>query len=189
MPYTSARLWRQRPIIYDAVWANAYGRAPWYSVKIGGTGSHRIERGPHKGKLLAHRYFSDAKYANPFFEIVHHASGFTDYASILADQSSLEALLVNAETMAEILTVGQKVRVVTQVKNKGSRTGNNEAMFVGGVTTSANEYRGRVPAVFQTIMNTQGPVSREVFDEALDVAFALFLRRAPRAEEYERHWR
>jgi hypothetical protein len=189
MPYTSARLWRQRPIIYDAVWANAYGRAPWYSVKIGGTGSHRIERGPHKGKLLAHRYFSDAKYANPFFEIVHHASGFTDYASILADQSSLEALLVNAETMAEILTVGQKVRVVTQVKNKGSRTGNNEAMFVGGVTTSANEYRGRVPAVFQKIMNTQGPVSREVFDEALDVAFALFLRRAPRAEEYERHWR
>ncbi|MCH7725200.1 MAG: hypothetical protein IH991_01775 [Planctomycetes bacterium] len=132
MPYTPARLWRQRPLIYDAVWKNAYGRAPWYSIKIGGTGSHLIQHGPHKGKLLAHRYFADAKYANPFFEFVHHASGFTDYASILADQSSLEALMVNAETMAQILTVGQKVRIVTQVKNKGSRTGNNEAMFVGG---------------------------------------------------------
>ncbi|MBT4011086.1 MAG: hypothetical protein HOF15_02095, partial [Planctomycetaceae bacterium] len=108
-PYTPARLWRQRPIIYDAIWKNAYGRAPWYSIKIGGTGSHLIEHGPHKGKLLAHRYFADAKYANPFFEFVHHASGFTDYASIVADQSSLEALMVNAETMAEILTLGQKV--------------------------------------------------------------------------------
>jgi len=88
MPYTPARLWRQRPIIYDAVWGNAYGRAPWYSIKIGGTGSHLITRGPHKGKLLAHRYFADSKYANPFFEFVHHASGFTDYASIIADQSS-----------------------------------------------------------------------------------------------------
>ena len=71
---------------------------------------------------------------------MHHASGFSDYASIVADQSSLEALLVNAETMAQILTEGQKVRIVTQIKNKGSRTGNNEAMFVGGVTTTANEF-------------------------------------------------
>ena len=46
--------------------------------------------------------------------------------------------------MAQILTEGQKVRIVTQIKNKGSRTGNNEAMFVGGVTTTANEFRGRV---------------------------------------------
>ena len=188
VPYTPARLWRQRPIIYDAIWKNAYGKAPWYSVKIGGTGTHVIERGPHKGKRLADRYFSDAKYANPFLEFVHHASGFTDYASILADQSSLEALLVNAETMAQILTVGQKVRIVTQVKNKGSRTGNNEAMFVGGVTTSANEYRGRVPVAFQTILNTKGPVERKDFERALDVTFALFLRRAPREEEYESYW-
>ncbi|MBT4867629.1 MAG: DUF1588 domain-containing protein [Planctomycetaceae bacterium] len=188
MPYTPARLWRQRPIIYDAIWANAYGRAPWYSVKIGGTGNHLIKQGPHKGKLLAHRYFADAKYANPFFEFVHHASGFTDYASIVADQSSLEALLVNAETMAQILTVGQKVRIVTQVKNKGSRTGNNEAMFVGGVTTSANEYRGRVPVIFQKILNTNGAVARKDFNQALDVAFALFLRRSPREEEYESYW-
>jgi hypothetical protein len=188
MPFTPARLWRQRPIIYDAVWGSAYGRAPWYSVKIGGTGSHLITRGPHKGKLLAHRYFADAKYANPFFEFVHHASGFTDYASIVADQSSLEALMVNAETMAEILTLGQKVRIVTQVKNKGSRTGNNEAMFVGGVTTSANEFRGRIPVIFKKIMNTKGEVDREDFDQALDVAFALFLRRQPLEEEYGRYW-
>jgi hypothetical protein len=188
MPYTPSRLWRQRPIIYDAIWGSAYGRAPWYSVKIGGTGNHLIKQGPHKGKLMASRYFADAKYANPFFEFVHHASGFTDYASIVADQSSLEALLVNAETMAQILTVGQKVRIVTQVKNKGSRTGNNEAMFVGGVTTSANEYRGRVPVIFQKIVNTKGAVPRKDFDQALDVAFALFLRRPPRREEYASYW-
>ncbi|MDG2012820.1 MAG: hypothetical protein P8J33_04910, partial [Pirellulaceae bacterium] len=188
LPYTPARLWRQRPIIYDALWGKAYGRAPRYSVKIGGTGKHLIERGPHKGKLMATRYFADQKYANPFFEFVHHASGFTDYASIVADQSSLEALLVNAETMAQILTVGQKVRIVTQVKNKGSRTGNNEAMFVGGVTTTANEYRGRVPIIFQEIVQTKGPVSRETFAEALDVAFALFLRRRPNESEYESYW-
>jgi hypothetical protein len=188
MPYTPARLWRQRPIIYDAVWGNAYGRAPWYSVKIGGTGSHLITRGPHKGKLLAHRYFADAKYANPFFEFVHHASGFTDYASIVADQSSLEALMVNAETMAEILTLGQKVRIVTQIKNKGSRTGNNEAMFVGGVTTSANEFRGRIPVIFKKIMDAKGEVDRKDFDQALDVTFALFLRRQPLEKEYGHYW-
>jgi len=187
-PYTPARLWRQRPNIYDAIWKNAYGRAPWYSIKIGGTGSHLIEHGPHKGKLLAHRYFADAKYANPFFEFVHHASGFTDYASIVADQSSLEALMVNAETMAEILTLGQKVRIVTQVKNKGSRTGNNEAMFVGGVTTSANEYRGRIPVIFQKIINTQDELKRDDFDQALDVVFALFFRRPPQSDEYEHYW-
>ena len=188
MPYTPARLWRQRPIIYDAIWGSAYGRAPWYSVKIGGTGNHLITRGPHKGKLMATRYFADQKYANPFFEFVHQASGFTDYASIVADQSSLEALLVNAETMAQILTVGQKVRIVTQVKNKGSRTGNNEAMFVGGVTTTTNEYRGRVPVAFQNIVLSDEPVSRKTFDDALEIAFALFLRRTPSEEEYARYW-
>ncbi|MDG2222548.1 MAG: DUF1588 domain-containing protein [Rubripirellula sp.] len=188
LPFTPARLWRQRPIIYDAIWGSAYGRAPRYSVKIGGTGNHLITRGPHKGKLMATRYFADQKYANPFFEFVHHASGFTDYASIVADQSSLEALLVNAETMAQILTVGQRVRIVTQVKNKGSRTGNNEAMFVGGVTTTANEYRGRVPVLFQEIVQSEGAVSRELFEEALDVVFALFLRRPPTEAEYDNYW-
>ena len=187
-PYTSARLWRQRPVIYDEIWGNAYGRAPWFSVKIGGTGNHRIERGPHRGKLMATRYFQDQKYANPFFEFVHQASGFSDYASIVADQSSLEALLVNAETMAQILTEGQRVRIVTQVKNKGSRTGNNEAMFVGGVTTTANEYRGRIPKVFKEIAGESGEVARRDFDEALRVAFGLFLRRSPEKAEYQRYW-
>lgn len=188
LPFTPSRLWRQRPIIYDAIWGNAYGRAPWYSVKIGGTGNHLITRGPHKGKRMATRYFADQKYANPFFEFVHHASGFTDYATIIADQSSLEALLVNAETMAQILTVGQKVRIVTQVKNKGSKTGNNEAMFVGGVTTTSSDYRGRIPVAFQKIVRSEEVVSRQDFEVALDVAFALFLRRPPSEDEYERYW-
>ena len=187
-PYTPARLWRQRPVIYDEIWGNAYGRAPWFSVKIGGTGNHLIQRGPHQGKLMATRYFQDQKYANPFFEFVHHASGFSDYASIVADQSSLEALLVNAETMAQILTEGQKVRIVTQVKNKGSRTGNNEAMFVGGVTTTANEFRGRVPVVFQSIAQSDQAVSRDEFNQALKIAFALFLRRQPNPDEYDHYW-
>ncbi|MGC6444399.1 MAG: DUF1588 domain-containing protein, partial [Rubripirellula sp.] len=187
-PFTPARLWRQRPVIYDEIWGNAYGRAPWFSVKIGGTGNHLIERGPHRGKLMATRYFQDQKYANPFFEFVHRASGFSDYASVIANQASLEALLVNAETMAQILTEGQKVRIVTQVKNKGSRTGNNEAMFVGGVTTTANEYRGRIPVIFREICETDGQVSRQDFDNALDVAFALFLRRDPTADEYQKYW-
>ena len=137
---------------------------------------------------MAHRYFADAKYANPFFEFVHHASGFTDYSTIVADQSSLEALMLNAETMAEIMTKGQKVRIVTQVKNKGSRTGNNEAMFVGGVTTSANEYRGRVPVIFRKIMNADDAVEQVDFREALGVAFNLFLRRLPNENEYEHYW-
>ena len=188
-PYTPARLWRQRPVIYDAIWGNAYGRAPWLSVKIGGTGNHQIQRGPHQGKLMATRYFQDQKYANPFFEFVHHASGFSDYASIVADQSSLEALLVNAETMAQILTDGQKVRIVTQVKNKGSRTGNNEAMFVGGVTTTANENRGRVPTIFQMIANSKGEITREEFNQTLDVGFTLFLRRKPNDDEYQHYWK
>lgn len=188
LPFTPSRLWRQRPIIYDAIWGNAYGRAPWYSVKIGGTGSHLITRGPHKGKRMATRYFADQKYANPFFEFVHHASGFTDYATIIADQSSLEALLVNAETMAQILTVGQKVRIVTQVKNKGSKTGNNEAMFVGGVTTTSSDYRGRIPVAFQRIVQSDETVTRQQFSEALDVAFALFLRRPPSKAEHKKYW-
>ena len=96
--------------------------------------------------------------------------------------------MVNAETMAEILTLGQKVRIVTQVKNKGSRTGNNEAMFVGGVTTSANEYRGRVPVIFQKIMKTEGAIPKADFDEALSVAFKLFLRRVPREGEVDHYW-
>ena len=187
-PYTPARLWRQRPVIYDAIWGNAYGRAPWFSVKIGGTGNHQIKRGPHQGKLMATRYFQDQKYANPFFEFVHHASGFSDYASIVADQSSLDALLVNAETMAQILTEGQKVRIVTQIKNKGSRTGNNEAMFVGGVTTTANEFRGRVPTIFQKIVDSKTEISRADFQLALDVGFALFLRRQPNEDEYSHYW-
>ena len=187
-PFTPARLWRQRPVIYDEIWGNAYGRAPWFSVKIGGTGNHLIERGPHRGKLMATRYFQDQKYANPFFEFVHRASGFSDYASVIADQASLEALLVNAETMAQILTEGQKVRIVTQVKNKGSRTGNNEAMFVGGVTTTANEYRGRIPVIFREICEAEGQVDQQDFNRGLDVAFALFLRRTPTGDEYLKYW-
>ena len=187
-PCTPARLWRQRPGIYDALWRHAYGSTPYLSVSIGGTGPDVVQRGPHKGKQIALRYFNDARYANPFHAFVYHASGITDYAGIVADQASLEALLVNGETMAEILTRGLKVSVKTRVKNRDSRTGNNEAMFVGGVVKSHVDYRGRVPTIFRRIVESDEAVSREDFNEALRVTFALFFQREPGVEECEHYW-
>lgn len=190
--YTPARLWRQRPDIYAALWGNHYGRSPWLSVKIGSAGRmdarNVVKRGPQKGKAITTRYFQDSRFANPFYEFVHHAAGFTDYAMIQADQASLEALLTNSERMAEILTEGLPVTIVTEVKNKDSRHGNNHGGFVGGVETSRIERRGRVPVVFKKITDSDEAVSRADFDAALDVAFALFLRRDPETAERDHYW-
>lgn len=192
VPYTPARLWRQRPAIYDGIWSNHYGRTPWLSVKIGSAGRMNprnvVKRGPHKGKVITTRYFNDSRYANPFYEFVHHASGFTDYATIQADQASLEALLTNSEKMAEILTEGLMVKVVTEVKNKDSRHGNNHGGFVGGVETSSIERRGRIPEVFKKIVNSLDPVEMPDFNKALDLAFQLFLRRFPEESERNHYW-
>ena len=147
-----------------------------------------MQRGPHKGKTISTRYFNNARFANPFYEFVHHAAGFTDYATIRADQASLEALLTNSETMAEILTEGLKVKVATVIKNKDSRHGNNEAGFVGGVSTNSIERRGRIPVAFKTIVDAESTISRGEFGEALGVAFELFLRRAPSGPEVEHYW-
>jgi hypothetical protein len=147
-----------------------------------------VKKGPHKGKTLTTRYFRDSRFANPFFEFVHHAAGFTDYATIRADQASLESLLTNSERMAEILTEGLPVSIVTEVKNKDSRHGNNHGMFVGGVETSSIERRGEIPLAFHKIANSDATIPRAEFDEALDIAFALFLRRAPEADERDHYW-
>ena len=191
-PYTPARLWRQRPAIYDGVWSNHYGRTPWLSVKIGSAGRinprNVVKRGPHKGKVITTRYFNNSRYANPFYEFVHHASGFTDYATIRADQASLEALLTNSEKMAEILTEGLKVKVVTEVKNKDSRHGNNHGGFVGGVETSSIERRGRIPVVFKKIVDAEGDIPQADFNLALDLAFQLFFRRLPEEAERQHYW-
>ena len=191
-PYTPARLWRQRPAIYDGIWSNHYGRTPWLSVKIGSAARinprNVVKRGPHKGKVITTRYFNNSRYANPFYEFVHHASGFTDYATIQADQASLEALLTNSEKMAEILTEGLMVKVVTEVKNKDSRHGNNHGGFVGGVETSSIERRGRIPKVFKKIVNSLDPIEKSDFNDALDLAFQLFLRRFPEEEERSHYW-
>jgi hypothetical protein len=190
-PYTPARLWRQRPDIYSGIWDRHYGKQHWISVKIGGTqragGKYVVQHGPHKGKSISIRYFADSKYANPFYEFVHHASGFSDYATISADQASLEALLINAETMAEILTLGLKVTVSTEVKSKDSRHGNNHGGFVGGLQTNHLERRGLIPVAFNKVMESK-EVSRVDFDAALNVAFRLFLRRSPNKEEAEHYW-
>ena len=191
-PYTPARLWRQRPDIYRRIWGRHYGRKHWFSVKIGGTQRkgdlYTVKRGPQKGKAISGRYFADERFANPFYEYVHHASGFTDYATIVADQASLEALLTNAETMSEILTLGQKVTIVTEVKSKDSRHGNNHGGFVGGVETISHERRGRIPVAFQKVMESPASVSKDDFREALRIAFDLFLRREPTEEDVEHYW-
>ena len=191
-PYTPARLWRQRPDIYRRIWGRQYGRKHWFSVKIGGTQRngdlYTVKRGPQKGKAISGRYFADERFANPFYEYVYHASGFTDYATIVADQASLEALLTNAETMSEILTLGKKVTIVTEVKSKDSRHGNNHGGFVGGVETISHERRGHVPVAFQKVMEASGPVDKSDFREALRIAFDLFLRREPTDEDVEHYW-
>lgn len=191
-PYTPARLWRQRPDIYRRIWGRHYGRKHWFSVKIGGTERkgdlYTVRRGAQKGKTISGRYFADERFANPFYEYVHHASGFTDYATIVADQSSLEALLINAETMSEIMTLGTKVTIVTEVKSKDSRHGNNHGGFVGGVETISLERRGRIPVAFKRVMETEGSVSPGDFHEALRIAFNLFLRREPTGADVEHYW-
>ena len=191
-PYTPARLWRQRPDIYRRIWGRHYGRKHWFSVKIGGTQRkgdlYTVKRGPQKGKAISGRYFADERFANPFYEYVHHASGFTDYATIVADQASLEALLTNAETMSEILTLGQKVTIVTEVKSKDSRHGNNHGGFVGGVETISHERRGKIPVAFRKVMESPVSVSKNDFREALRVAFDLFLRREPMDKDVEHYW-
>lgn len=191
-PYTPARLWRQRPDIYRRIWGKHYGRKHWFSVKIGGTQRkgdlYTVQRGPQKGKSISGRYFADERFANPFYEFVYHASGFTDYATIVADQASLEALLTNAETMSEILTLGQKVTVVTEVKSKDSRHGNNHGGFVGGVETISHERRGRIPVAFQRVIESKGEVNKDDFREALRLAFDLFLRREPTENDVDHYW-
>ncbi len=191
-PYTDARLWRQRPQIYADLWARPYGSQHRLSVKVGGAfregDIHRVRFGPHAGKTITLRYFSQERFANPFYEYVHHASGITDYADIAADQASLEALLTNAEQMAEILTVGQPVAITTEVKTKDSRHGNNHGMFVGGEVTTSIEHRGEVPVVFRAVMRHEGTPPRALFEPALALAFDLLLRRAPSEEEVEHHY-
>lgn len=188
MPYTPARIWRQRPSIYKNFWDKTFGRTEHYAIAIGGTGPNFVKRGPHKGKNLTGRYFKVHLYANPFFEFVHHAAGFSDYASIVADQSSLEALLVNAETMAETMTRGQKVTIHTRIKSKDSVTGNNGAMFVGGVISNDIERRGRIPLLYKTMCEEDYKPTRKDFNQALDIAFAIFLRRAPLEDDYEKYY-
>ena len=192
LSYTDARLWRQRPGIYAAIWARHYGQQHRYSVKIGGARRRgplfEVQRGPHRGKAITSRYFVNERYANPFYEYVHHASGITDFADIAADQSSLEALLTNAEKMAEIMTTGQPVAIMTEVKTKDSRHGNNHGMFVGGEVTNTTERRGRIPRIFKAVMEHQGVAERELFQEALDLGFQLFLRRSPDQDELDHYY-
>lgn len=188
LAYSPKRLWRQRPDIYRGIWGKHYGRQHYFSVRIGGRGDATVQRGPQKGKSIGSRYFADERFANPFFEYVHHAAGFTDYATIVADQASLESLLTNAEAMSEILTLGTSVTIVTEVKSKDSRHSNNHQGFVGGVETISHDRRGPIPTAFKRVMETKGEVGQEDFQAALRVAFNLFLRREPLQADMDHYW-
>lgn len=188
MPYTPSRIWRQRPLIYGSLWGKSFGKVSRFKVRIGGIGKETIKHGPHKNKKVAGRYFDNPRFANPFYEFVHHAAGFTDYASIVADQASLETLLINAETMADILTKGRPVSIELTIKNKDSKFANEPGQFSGGVTSNMLQNRGRIPSIFKKIVSNKGSVSRQDFDEALNVTFALFYKRKPTKQESEHYW-
>ncbi len=187
LPYSPARLWRQRPDIYSALWEEAYGTTHDIRPMIGRFG-HLITKGRHKGKRLAYYWFKPTRYANPFVQHVYHASGFTDYSAIVADQASLEALLANAEAMAEALTRGVRSTVTTLVRSKNSGYGGNHGGFVGGLEEKSIAYIGRIPVIFKKIRDAESVISRVDFDEALDAAFALLLNRQPTEEEYDEHY-
>jgi hypothetical protein len=187
LPYSPARLWRQRPDIYTSLWQEAYGTTHDIRPMIGRFG-HTITRGRHKDKRLAYYWFKPTRYANPFVKHVYHASGFTDYSDIVADQASLEALLANAEAMAEALTRGVKSTVTTLVRSKNSGYGGNNGGFVGGLEEKSIAYIGRIPVIFKKIRDAEAAISRDDFNEALNAAFALLLNRRPEQAEYAEHY-
>ena len=182
--YTPARLWRTRPFIYEANFAERYGRKPRQGFQIGGRGKHTVKEGEHAGKALAPgRSYQHLRYANPFFQFVHHASGITDYSSIVADQTSLETLLVNAEKMAETLTVGRPIPVSVTVKNEGSRFGNNPGGFAGGAVTSFVKNVGLIKPAFIKVLNSKGTPSDPDINQAVQTCFNVLLHRDGSPEE------
>ena len=188
LPYTPARIWRLRPGIYGRQFSPKYGRVHRLSVKIGGPkGRFTVKNGPHAGKKMGMRYFSQAKFSNPFFAFVHKASGITDYATIAADQASLESLLINAEKIAQMLTIGTKVSITTEIHTKDSRRGNNSGGFVGGDVSHRIEYRGEIPVLFNKISNAKGKPAKKDLDAAITLAFQLILHRSPTPGEITKY--
>ena len=186
--YTPARLWRTRPFIYEANFAERYGKKPRQGFQIGGKGRDIVKEGDHAGKTLARgRSYQHLRYANPFFQFVHHASGITDYSSIVADQTSLETLLVNAEKMAEILTVGRAIPVSVTVKNDGSKFANNPGGFAGGAVTSFVKNVGLIKPAFIKVLNSKGTPSDADINTAVQTCFKVLLHRDGNPEEVRRY--
>ncbi len=182
--YTPARLWRTRPFIYEANFAERYGKKPRQGFQIGGKGKHTVKEGEHAGKALAPgRSYQHLRYSNPFFQFVHHASGITDYSSIIADQASLETLLVNAEKMAETLTVGRPIPVSVTVKDEGSKFANNPGGFAGGGVTSFVKNVGLIKPAFIKVLNTKETPSDSDINKAVQTCFNVLLHRDGSPEE------
>ena len=176
--YSPARLWRTRPFIYEANFAERYGRKPRQGFQIGGEGRHTVKEGEHAGKTLTPgRPYQRLRYSNPFYQFVHHASGITDYSSIAADQASLETLLVNAEKMAETLTVGRPIPVSVTVKNEGSKFANNPGGFAGGEVTSFVKNVGLIKPAFINLLNSKGTPSDSDINTAVQTCFNVLLNR------------
>ena len=186
--YTPARLWRTRPFIYEANFAERYGRKPRQGFQIGGKGSDTVKEGEHAGKTLARgRAYQHLRYSNPFFQFVHHASGITDYSSIVADQASLETLLVNAEKMADILTVGRAIPISVTVKNNGSKFANNPGGFAGGAVTGFVKNVGLIKPAFIQVLNSKGAPSDPDINTAVQTCFNVLLHRDGNPGEVHRY--
>lgn len=186
--YTPARLWRTRPFIYEANFAERYGKKPRQGFQIGGKGKDIVKEGEHAGKTLARgRAYQHLRYANPYFQFVHHASGITDYSSIVADQTSLETLLVNAEKMAEILTVGRAIPVSVTVKNDGSKFANNPGGFAGGAVTGFVKNIGLIKPAFIKLLNSKGVPGDPDINTAVQTCFNVLLHRDGNPGEVRRY--
>lgn len=213
-PYTPARLWRYRPAIYKQMLPDRFMGSPHIIYAFGGKYKRETERpeidlflGGHnvKGletdKMRGLRQGGSRSHSNPFHEFEHHASGFTDYGSITADLASLEALMRNAEVIAQTLTLGEIVNLQFKIKTKDSVFANQTGQFAGGITgVISKPFREHHPwfkerwaeryqhrDIFHDYVVQEAPLTEAQLDEIVTLAFQTLVLRDPRADELQRY--
>lgn len=215
-PFTPARLWRYRPAIYRHMLPVRFIRSQRVSYSFGGEYKGKTEiveedliLGGHNVKGLETEFRRGLRarvgpqYSNPFYELEHHASGFTDYDSIAADLASLEALMRNAEEVAQVLTVGENVRLIFTIKTEDSVHANAPGKFTGGINGEINKpFREHLPwfkdrwseqpayyptDVFHPWVVQEEPLTEAQCDEIVTLAFKTLLHRDPDEQELSRY--
>ncbi|MEM9346707.1 MAG: DUF1588 domain-containing protein [Planctomycetota bacterium] len=216
-PYTPARLWRYRPAIYKQMLPDRFMGSPGVVYAFDGTGYRgEVEivdqdlilggknvKGLKTNQRRGLNQRGAASNSNPFHEFEHHASGFTDYASITADLASLEALMRNAEVIAQTLTKGEIVNLHYKIRTKDSVGARQTGGFAGGITgiiskpfrehdpwfqerwEEGGRYKHR--DVFRPYVEQVEPLTDAQVDEAVMVAFKTLLLREPSADEVRRY--